>query len=99
MAKPELPVFQARPLGERLVDELAGDDGVRGVVGIGGGDVVVFAGIDDDAKALKAFQDGIDASLEADRAGLVAQLPAVSRPKLNIKSLPGNATKSAAITR
>ncbi|MGY8903942.1 MAG: O-antigen ligase family protein [Burkholderiales bacterium] len=56
-------------------------------------------GIHDDAKALKAFQDGIDASLEADRAGLVAQIPAVFRPKLNIKSLPGNATKSAAITR
>ena len=47
----ELPVLEAGLLGEVLVEQLAGGDGVRGLDGVGGGEVVVLAGVDDDAGA------------------------------------------------
>jgi len=56
-------------------------------------------GIHDDVKALKAFQDAIDATPEADRTGLIAQIPLVFRPKLVGKSVPPGTTKSATIAR
>ena len=47
----ELPVLEARLLGEVLVQQLAGGHRVRGLDGVGGGQVVVLAGVDDDAGA------------------------------------------------
>ena len=41
--------LQAREIGELLIDELRGQHGVGRVIGVGGGQVVVFAGVDDDA--------------------------------------------------
>jgi hypothetical protein len=46
----ELPVCEAGLLGEVLVEQLAHRDGVRFVDGVGGGEVVVLAGVDDDAR-------------------------------------------------
>jgi hypothetical protein len=37
--------------GERLVDELAGEDGVGLLDGVGGREVVVLARVDDDLRA------------------------------------------------
>ncbi len=47
----ELPVLEAGLLGEVLVEELAHRHGVRRVDGVGGGEVVVLAGVDDDPGA------------------------------------------------
>ena len=55
----ELPVLEAGLLGEVLVEELARRDRVRGLDGVGGGEVVVLAGVDDDAGA------GVDLAAEA----------------------------------
>ena len=51
VAEAHLLLAQAGAQGERLVDELAGEDGVRLLHGVGGGQVVVLAGVDDDAGA------------------------------------------------
>ena len=51
VAEPHELVGQPGALGERLVDELRRDDGVRLLDGVGGGEVVVLAGVDDDAGA------------------------------------------------
>ena len=59
VAQPELPVLEPRLLGEVLVEELAGGDRVRGVDRVGGGEVVVLAGVDDDPGA------GVDLAAEA----------------------------------
>ena len=65
-------------LGEVLVEELAGGDRVRRLDGVGGGEVVVLAGVDDDAGA------GVDLAAEplvdegADRVD-VAEEDAVHR--------------------
>ena len=78
MAQAELPVLEAGLLGEVLVEELAGRHGVRGVDGVGGGEVVVLTGVDDDAGA------GVDLAAEplvdegADRVD-VAEEDAVHR--------------------
>ena len=47
----ELPVLEAGLLGQGLVEQLADGDGVRLVDGVGGGEVVVLAGVDDDPGA------------------------------------------------
>ena len=49
VAEPHLLVLHAGALRERLVDELAGEHGVRLLDRVGGGEVVVLAGVDDDA--------------------------------------------------
>ena len=59
VAEAELPVLEAGLLGEVLVEELAGGDRVRGLDRVGGGEVVVLAGVDDDAGA------GVDLAAEA----------------------------------
>ena len=59
VAEPELPVLEPGLLGEVLVEQLAGGDGVRGLDGVGGGEVVVLAGVDDDPGA------GVDLAAEA----------------------------------
>ena len=51
MPEAELPVLEAGLLGQRLVEQLADGDGVRLVDGVGGGEVVVLAGVDDDPGA------------------------------------------------
>ena len=48
VAQAELPVLEAGLLAEVLVEQLAGGDRVRGLDGVGGGEVVVLAGVDDD---------------------------------------------------
>ena len=47
----ELPVLEPGLLGEVLVEQLAHGDGVRGLDGIRGREVVVLAGVDDDPGA------------------------------------------------
>ena len=47
----ELPVSEPCLLRERLVQQLADRDGVRGVHRVGGGEIVVLAGVDDDPGA------------------------------------------------
>ena len=59
VSEAELPVLEAGLLGEVLVEELADGDRVRGLDGVGGGEVVVLAGVDDDAGA------GVDLAAEA----------------------------------
>ena len=59
VAEAELPVLEAGLLGEVLVEELARRDRVRRLDGVGGGEVVVLAGVDDDAGA------GVDLAAEA----------------------------------
>ncbi len=59
VAEAELPVLEAGLLGEVLVEELADRDRVGGLDGVGGGEVVVLAGVDDDAGA------GVDLAAEA----------------------------------
>ena len=49
VAEAHLLFAEAGALGERLVDELRGEDGVRLLHRVGGGEVVVLAGVDDDA--------------------------------------------------
>ncbi len=49
VAEAELPVLEAGLLGEVLVEQLADRDRVRGLDRVGGGQVVVLAGVDDDA--------------------------------------------------
>ena len=49
VAEPHLLLAEAGAQRERLVDELAREDGVRLLDGVGGGEVVVLAGVDDDA--------------------------------------------------
>ncbi len=51
VAEPHLLLAQTRAQGERLVDELAGEDGVRLLDRVGRRQVVVLAGVDDDAGA------------------------------------------------
>ena len=55
----ELPVLEAGLLGEVLVEQLAVRDRVRGLHRVGGGEVVVLAGVDDDPGA------GVDLAAEA----------------------------------
>lgn len=69
---------------------------VAGLIQLGN---MYHTGIHDDAKALKTFQDALDSVPQADRAGLIAQIPAVFQAKLVTKSLPSSATKSAAVTK
>ena len=57
--EPELVVGEPRLLGEVLVEQLADHHRVRGVDGVGGGQVVVLAGVDDDPGA------GVDLAGEA----------------------------------
>ena len=51
VSEPELPVLEAGLLGEVLVEQLARGHRVRGLDGVCGGEVVVLAGVDDDARA------------------------------------------------
>jgi hypothetical protein len=51
VAEAHLLFFEAGALGEGLIDELRGEDGVGLLHGVGGGEVVVFAGVDGDAGA------------------------------------------------
>ena len=51
VAEAELPVLEPGLLGEVLVEQLADGDRVRLVDGVGGGEVVVLAGVDDDPGA------------------------------------------------
>jgi hypothetical protein len=46
--EPELPVLEPGLLGEVLVEQLADRDGVCGLDGVRGREVVVLAGVDDD---------------------------------------------------
>ena len=55
----ELPVLEPGLLGEVLVEQLAGGDGVGGLDGVGGREVVVLAGVDDDPGP------GVDLAAEA----------------------------------
>ncbi len=57
--RPSCQSCKARLLGEELVQELGNRDGVRGVHGVGGRQVVVLAGVDHDARA------GVDLAREA----------------------------------
>ena len=50
VAKPELPVLEPGLLGEVLVEELGHRDRVRGLHRVGGGEVVVLTGVDDDPR-------------------------------------------------
>ena len=51
VSEPELPVLETGLLGEVLVEQLARGHRVRGLDRVGGGEVVVLAGVDDDAGA------------------------------------------------